>query len=488
MTRRTTILKRRLLLPLIVALLLGGIAIADDDWKPVFNPTMSTVRTSGPIKIDGDLSDPGWQGVGQVTNFVERFPGENTRPEVETKALITYNDEYLYVGFICYDDPSQIRATMCQRDQFNGDDAVRFMVDTYGEASIGYEFLVNPYGVQKDRLHSAQGGGTGYDLIWESAATITSTGYQVEIAVPFRSIRFPGTDTQVWKVDFQRNRPRDSYYTYSWAANDRNEQCYMCKWGTVTGIADVYPGKGLEILPTMVGDQFGELPNWSTDSSFRNENPDAEVSLGGKYSISSGMTLETYYNPDFSQIEADAAQIDVNSTIALFFPERRPFFQEGTDLFNTLFNSFYTRTVYDPLFAAKLTSRTDRNSMAFITAVDERSPYTVPLEEGGNTFDVGKSYVNMLRGKRAFTNGSEIGFMLTDRRFEGGGSGSIATVDGRIRLSRTYSIIGQFVAGHTTEPHFFTDSLQGMLDTIPVSDQAAFRDSVMNTRGSFDHG
>jgi hypothetical protein len=309
----------------------------------------------------------------------------------------------------------------------------------------------------------------------------------VEIAVPFASMRFPNREEQSWRVEFWRNRPRDSRYQYSWGANDRDEQCFACKWGTVNGIRNVYPGRGFEILPTVVGRQSGYRLARSAEVPFENEDPDAELSLGGKYSISSSMTVEGYYNPDFSQVEADAAQIDVNSTIELLFPERRPFFQEGADLFRTYFNSFYTRTVWNPQYAAKFTGRTERNSIGFMTALDENSPYTAPFEEEGTLMDAGKSYVNVLRGQRTFGNGSQAGFMLTDRRFEGGGSGSIVSLDGRIRLSRTLSIIGQLVGAHTEEPDHFNPFLDSLLSATPDTLDQHIRDSVMDAREWFDH-
>jgi hypothetical protein len=273
------------------------------------------------------------------------------------------------------------------------------------------------------------------------------------MAIPFESIRFPNKEVQTWKVDFWRNRPRESYTQYSWSARDRNEQCWPCQWGTIEGIKNVHPGKGIEILPTILAYQSGSLQNLSEpDVRFRNSNPEGELSLGGKYSISSDVTVEASINPDFSQIESDAAQIDVNSTIALFYPERRPFFQEGSDIFRTLFNSFYTRTINDPAFTTKLTGRMGRTSIGFLAAHDENTPYMIPLEERSLIVNSGRSTVNVLRGSRGFGDNSMIGFIVTDRRMEEGGSGTIAALDGRIRLSKNYSVDGQFIASHTREP------------------------------------
>jgi hypothetical protein len=425
-------------------LILSLPALASTPFEPVFQPILEIEKSAGAISIDGNLGDPGCKGAARATNFVERSPGDNTKPDVETEAFITYDNQHLYVAFVCYDDPAAIRATMCQRDRFNGDDAVCLLMDTYRDASWAYEFFVNPYGIQKDRLWTSVGGegegyeDLGYDLIWESAARVTPTGYQVEMAIPFASLRFPNQDAQTWKVDFWRNHPRESYKQYSWSARDRNEQCWPCQWGTVEGIKNVHPGKGIEI------------------------NPDGEFSLGGKYSVSSDVTVEASINPDFSQIESDAAQIDVNTTHALYYPERRPFFQEGSDIFRTLFNSFYSRMINDPAFTVKLTGRMGRTSIGFLAAHDENTPYMIPLEEKSLIVNSGKSTVNVLRGSRGFGDNSMIGFIVSDRRLDGGGSGSIAALDGRIRLSKNYSIVGQFIASHTEEPDdlSITDGLE----------------------------
>jgi hypothetical protein len=443
----------RLVLITAAIILLGATAFASKTFQPVYEPTLTTMKTVRTINIDGDVSISEWQTAGRAANFVERYPGDMTQPAVETRAFITYDDDNLYVAFVCHDDPNTIRATMCQRDQFGSDDAVCLLIDTFGDAARAYEFFVNPYGIQKDRLWSSiAGADQGFDLIWTSAAQITDSGYQVEMAIPFASLRFPNKDVQTWKMDFWRNRPRDSFLQYSWAAYDRDEQCWPCQWGTVDGIRDVQPSKGLEILPAFVANQSGTQPSrLDPDSKFDDGDVMGEPSMGVKYSFTSDIILDAAFNPDFSQIEADAQQIDVNSPMALFYPERRPFFQEGRDIFRTLFNSFYTRTVNDPDFAAKLTARMDRTTLAFISARDDISPYVIPLEEGDITINGNKSTVNALRGLRTIGDDTQVGFIVTDRRFDGGGSGTILALDGDIRLSRSFSIDGQFVLSHTQE-------------------------------------
>ncbi len=436
------------------ALCVFSAAAAAPSLEPTYNPKLQVRRAPSSVEIDGLLDDQAWLSAGRAHQFLERNPGDKIAPLVRTEAYVTYDDDKLYVAFFCHDNPDDIRATMCQRDQFHGDDAVGLMLDTYGDASWAYEFYVNPYGVQKDMLWTnIAGEDSGYDLIWEAAAKITDSGYQVEMAIPFSSMRFPTTDVQNWKIDFWRIHPRESYHQYSWAPRDRDEQCWVCQWGTVEGIENVQPGRGLEILPTYIANQSGvRVQHADGSSSFDNDDVLGEPSLGAKYSISSNVTAEGSYNPDFSQIEADASQIDVNTTFALFFPERRPFFQEGADLFRTLFNSFYTRTINDPQFAAKITGRTDGASFGFLTAFDENTPYIIPMDQSSQNLLLGKSTTNALRGVKTFGNNHQIGFIATDRRFEGGGSGSILAFDHDIRLSRNFSFDGQYVYSHTAEP------------------------------------
>ncbi|MCP4567475.1 MAG: carbohydrate binding family 9 domain-containing protein [FCB group bacterium] len=436
----------------ILMVLIGGdAAIADESFVPVYLPTMETIKIASSIKIDGELDDPGWVGAGRADNFVEHEPGDQTQPPAETEALVTYDDHYLYVAFICHDDPATIRASYCDRDNIFSDDNVILLLDTYGDGSWAYEIAANPYGIQGDLLYSQSGGeDIRYDMIYESAGKITDTGYQVEMAIPFTSLRFPQKPVQSWRIDFWRNHPRDFRRQYSWAAYNRDVSCWLCQWGHIGGIADIPRGRGLEFLPAFVANQSGLSD--SAGLPFENDNGDGEFSFGLKYSISSNVTAEATFNPDFSQIEADAAQIDVNSTFALSFPERRPFFQEGSDLYRSRFNAVYTRTINDPVFAAKLIGRSERLSMAFMTARDDHSPVLLPFEEGSESVSAGKSISNVFRARQTYGDDSHLGLILTDRRFDDGGYGTLLSADATVRLTRKYSLDLQLVGSYTGEP------------------------------------
>jgi hypothetical protein len=421
-----------------IFLIFSASAFADgDNFIPVYKPELKITRINSSVKIDGFLDDDCWKKAVSVHQFVENNPGDQVKPDVETKTYITYDDSRLYIAFICYDDPEKIRSSYCERDKLWGNqDNIGVFIDTYGDAIWAYTLNVNPYGVQMDALWSPyRGEDTSYDLIWESAGKITEHGYQVEMAIPFSSLRFPNKENQVWRMEFFRHRYRDSHYQYSWAAYDRDEPCWPCQWGTITGIRNVTPGKGIEFLPSVITYQSGYLDGAGDSSdphNFVNEDPDGEFSLGAAYAFNSNITTEATYNPDFSQVESDEAQIDLNTTFALFYPEKRPFFQEGSDLFGTWMNTFYSRTINDPEFAGKFTARINRSNIAYLVASDEHSPIIVPFEEGSAYILTGKSVSNFGRFKQPFGTDSYIGLLVTDRRLEGGGTGSIIQIDNQI--------------------------------------------------------
>lgn len=429
-------------------------AAAAAAFTPTSRPHLQAARAAGPIAVDGRLDDPGWATAGKATGFAERFPGDGTEPPVLTEAWLTYDDQNLYVAFVCRDDPALLRATMSQRDLYGNDDEVGLLLDTFGEGTWAYFFFVNPYGVQKDAMWtSVHGRADGFDMVWHADAQVQPDGWTAEIAVPLAGLRFPDRPEQQWRLDFWRGHPRETGRQYAWCAYDRNEQCLPCQWGTVGGVTGLEPGKGLELLPSVIGYQTAAIADpLDPESGLAVDDFQGEPSLSAKFAPSSSVTLEAALNPDFSQIESDADQIDVNSTIVQQYPERRPFFQEGNDLFRTMFNSFYTRMVNDPEVAAKGTARWDRTSLAWTFARDEHSPYIIPLEERSRFVAMGRSTVNVARLLHSFKPGSQGGLMVTDRRYDGGGSGTILSADANIRLTRTLSWASQVIHSLTDEP------------------------------------
>jgi hypothetical protein len=464
-----TLWRRRPGVLLVFLLVVTGSASAQDpqnppepvqtepEFAPNVLPELQVGRATGSIEIDGVLDDAGWRGVARATNFSVYFPDEGTRPPVASEVWVTYDDENLYVAFLAYDDPNRIRASLRDRDQIWQDDYFGILLDTYGDASWAYFLFANPLGVQGDTRFSTNAGeDVSFDIIFKANGRITEEGYQIEMAIPFKSLRFPDREVQTWRATFWRTWPRESRAQHTWAAIDRDQPCLLCQFGTLTGIQGVSPGGALELLPAVVASQSGTLVDPDDpDSRFENQDPSGELSLFARYPFASGLTTEAAINPDFSQVESDVAQIDVNTTFALFFPERRPFFQEGIDLFESYFNVLYTRQINDPIASGKLIGRQPGNTLAYLGAVDEHSPILLPFRERSYINLGGKTVSNILRYQRNFSgDDSYAGAIVTDRRWiDLNGSGTTGGVDGRIRFLRNYSIQGQLLASYTNEPN-----------------------------------
>jgi len=428
-------------------------AVAGAAFFPNNKPVLQVSPVAGRIVIDGEMDDAGWQACRRANNFAEYRPGDNSRPPVDTEVLVTYDENNLYLGFVCHDDPQSVRASLRDRDDIFTDDFIGIILDTYGDAAWAYELFVNPLGIAGDLRWTPNGEDMSFDLVFDSRGKVTATGYQVEVSVPFASLRFPERDEQTWRATFWRTHPRSSRAQYSWAAIDRDEPCFPCQFGTLTGIRGVKRGTNLEILPSVTGSQFGSLRDSGVPGSgLDNHNPDADVGLNLRYSFTSSLVGDAAVNPDFSQVEADAQQIDVNSTFKLFYPERRPFFQEGSDLFETFIDAVYTRSINDPMGAAKLTGRMNRTSIGYIGARDEHTPIILPYEERSDFLLGERSDAHVLRVKQTILSDSYIGTLVTDRRFDGGGSGTVFGGDATLRFLKNYRFEAQMLGSRTHEP------------------------------------
>lgn len=422
-------------------------------FQPNLKPSIRPVRIQEPIKIDGELDEPGWKQAARAANFAQWNPSNMEKPPVDTEAWIAYDDHNLYVALLGYDDPKSIRASLRDRDQMFSDDFIGLFIDTSGDGSWAYEIWSNPLGVQGDILWTPNTEDERFDMVYESKGKITDRGYQVEMAIPFSSLRFPNRPVQTWGTTFWRNHPRGTRGQYSWAGISRNDPCWQCQWGTMTGIENVHPASNMELLPAVTASQAGLLRDPADlHSGLHNEDPKADAGLNLRYVFASNLAAEAAINPDFSQIESDVTQIDVNSTFALFYPEKRPFFLEGSDLFNSYFTAVYTRSVNDPLAAARFTGRNNRTSIAYVGALDEHSPFVLPFEESSAVLAGGRSTTNIFRMKQTFLRDSNVGILATDRRMDGGGSGSLVGGDGVLRFLRNYRLEWQALASHTDEP------------------------------------
>lgn len=446
----------------------GGFAISG-------RPSVQVARTDTPPTIDGRLDDIVWRDAVQITNFTQTNPVEGAPPTEETEVRIAYDDDQLYFAFYArYNDPSQMRANRVDRDQARRDDWIAVMFDTFLDQQRAYRFSVNAYGVQGDailnggrRRRGPPGGGgdTSWDALFETGAAIVNDGWTAEMAIPFKSLRYPvrGESEHRWGFQITRTlQTKDE--TVVWSPMTRNVSGLMTQMGIISGLKGLSVSRNLEILPTATAIQLGQL----TDAGFEEGDVQPDIGLNVKYGVTSDLTADFTVNPDFSQIESDRPQIEVNQRFPLFFPELRPFFLEGQEIFRTpgRVNLVHTRTIVDPQFGAKLTGKTGNTTLGVLVANDEApgrmDDATAPAFNKNGRFLVGRARYDLY-------SESYLGAIFTDSEFFNSYS-RVAGIDGRFRLGQTHS--AQFVA--VTSDNL---DLDGNKKTGPMYDLGFRRDS-----------
>ena len=432
-------------------------------FKPNILPGLNVPKlNAGNMNIDGVLNEDVWNNAVTAENFTEISPGDNVKPEVETKVKIFYDDDYIYFGYTCYEkDMESVRASLSDRDRMYGDDWVGPFIDTYSDLKQGFEMYVNPKGIQGDLLWTSNSEDSNYDIIYDSEAQMYKDKWTAEMRIPFKSLRFPDRKEQKWRIHLLRNRPRGARQEIYWASVSRDNPNFMGQSGTLNGIKDVKRGRDIQILPYILGTQNSTLEDFSDpNSKFTHGKLEGEIGLSAKYGLSSTLTLDATYNPDFSQVEADAPQININSPFALFYPEKRPFFLEGIDHFATPINVSYTRSINNPLFAAKLSGKINKLDIGFISAYDENTPYIIPLTERSFFLSSNKNSVsNILRMKYDMGGENYLGFIFSDREQSADSSKAFGFTgfnrnygfDGKFNFASNYYLTFQILQNNTKE-------------------------------------
>jgi hypothetical protein len=448
-------------------------ARADSDSTNQTKYVIRAVRINEDITLSGRLTDPHWKLAPQVEINYEVQPGDNLPAKQKTTVMVLYNSNYLYFGFICHDThPSEIRAHVTDRDNIFDDDFVMVFLDTYMHHQRGYEFAVNPLGIQGDLMRTGNNEDATWDAVWYSKGALNDSGYTVEIALPFKSLRFPASSVQDWGIEFLRNLPRESRYQYSWLRLNLNDPCLLCQEGILEGLEGLQSTGGLELLPYAMGLESGEInDNNDPNSGFTNGAVRGRFGIGGKYSPNPSLSIEGVVNPDFSQVESDATQISVNSTFAIFYPEKRPFFIEGNDIFNTTIQAYYSRMINNPLGAAKIIEKSGPLTLAYLGAEDRNSAFIIAGEEGSvfdnagdNSFSTSyESFSNIFRAKYDFGAQSFVGALGTSRDFSNAHN-YVGGVDWNLFFNGNYTFDGQFLYSNTEE----------LNDTSIVSDTSHF--------------
>ncbi len=410
-------------------------------------------KVQADARVDGVLDDPLWQQALVLELAYEVRPGENIRPPVKTDVLLAYNDSRFFAAFRAYDpNPSAIRANITDRDAMYGDDWVALILDTFNDERRTFDFLCNPLGVQGDFIESTEGGEGNWDAIWDSDGRITGDGYVVEIAIPFSSLRFQASEgDQVWGFDAVRSYPRAVRHHIGLFPRDRNNNCYMCQSEKLVGFAGASPGRNVELDPTVYGVLTQERDEFPT-GGFTTRDKTLEPGLTARWGVTPSLTLNGTVNPDFSNVEADVAQLDINVQFALFYPEKRPFFLEGASFYNTRLQAVYTRTLADPIWGTKLTGKERGNAIGFFTAHDEITNLLFPASQGSHTTSLSRrSLGTVLRYRRDVGRASNVGLLVTDRE-AANYHNRLAGVDGTWKMTSTDEVRVQVLGSHTRYP------------------------------------
>ncbi|HUP47272.1 MAG TPA: sugar-binding protein [Thermoanaerobaculia bacterium] len=407
-------------------------------------------KAAGPIRVDAILDEPAWQEATPMAIDREWFPGDDIPAAVPTEVFVTWDDDKLYVAFRATDpEPQRIRARYADRDGALNDDNVGFFVDPFNDDRIAYQFRVNPLGVQGDAINSDVEGSEDFswDAIWDSAGRITESGYVVELAIPLQQLRIPaGGGARPWGFMAMRDYPRSVRHRFRSVVTDENRNCLICQFADLHGLGITTVGRNVEVTPTLTAN----LRQDRTSGALATEEQGIEPGVSGRWAVTTGTSLQATINPDFSHVEADAAQLDVNTRFALSFPEKRPFFLEGSDFFETQLPLVFTRTIADPVAGLKLTGKAGPHAYGILLARDRITNFLIPSDSFSERRSVERgSTTGVLRYRRSLGSAATAGVLVSSRSGDGYGN-TVVSGDSFFRATEQDSIRVQ-VAGSQSE-------------------------------------
>jgi hypothetical protein len=415
--------------------------------------TVPAKKIDEEITVDGRLDEAAWKNASLLTGFSQYEPNDGLPASDSTQVLVWYSSNAIHFGIRAFEQHGSPTATLADRDRIFGDDNIQILLGTFPGAHEALMFAVNPLGVQSDGTVSegASTAATGFvgnassgreqanlspDYVFQSRGHVTEWGYEIEIRIPFKSLRYQPAKEQTWKLNIVRE-VKHSGFEDSWVPAVRAAPSFIAQAGELTGLHDLHRGIVLDVNPDATLRSTGS-PDGTGDFRRVNENPQ----LGGtaRWGITNSMTLLGTVHPDFSQVESDAGQLGFDPRQALFFAEKRPFFLEGSELFQVPNNRIYTRRIQQPVAAAKLTGNVAGMTVGLLSAVDQQS-----ASESGHDNPV----FNIVRLQSSI-GAQPIAVAYTDR-IDGSSSNRVADVDGRISFADIYSVSYQLAGSRTSD-------------------------------------
>src|SRR6266446_403565 len=403
----------------------SGIVLPPEKAQPVRLPVFEK-----PPVIDGKLDDDVWKQAVVLKDFYQIQPGDNIAPSKPTEVMLGYDPKFLYIAFHCYDEPSKVRANIPKRDNIFDDDYVGFLFDTFNDQRKAYEFDFNPLGVQADGTWTDNNEDFNPDFVFESKGMVTTDGWTLEVAIPFKSLRYVDGKDKLWGAHFFRRIKRFNNELDKWMPLNLYISSLFAQEGHLTGLEGISTERTLELIPSLTLSETGKRKSTLTPAQlnaglldpgrFVNAPIKFEPGLTGKYSITPNVTLDFAIKPDFAQVESDQLVVTANQRFPIFFSEKRPFFLEGIDIFNTQIAAVHTRAIIDPDVAVKLSGKLGRNTFGLMLASDN-GPGNFNEDErltANPRFIDKNASVGVLRLKRDIGKAdSFLGFLGTYHRF-----------------------------------------------------------------------
>jgi hypothetical protein len=411
-------------------------------------------RLDQSIAVDGHLDEPVWSDAAVLSGFSRYAPVDGAAADDATEVLVWYSPSAIHFGIRAAASPGSVRATLADRDHIDSDDHILIFLSTYNDGRQALVFGVNPFGVQLDGAlaegtRSSGGGFAGLtsgretpdlspDYVFQSKGRLTGAGYEVEVRIPFKSLRYQSQPRQDWGIHITRVVPQQGIED-SWAPARRDEASFLGQSGHLKNLTDLHRGLVLDVNPVATAKLDGEPApaGWNYDAS------KPELGMNLRWGITPNLTMNGTINPDFSQVESDAGQFVFDPRQALFFPEKRPFFLDSIEQFATPNNLIYTRRVVAPIAATKLTGKIGgRTNVAYLAAVDDAS-----LSSSGEDHPV----FNILRLQQDIGAKSRAALVYTDR-IDGDRSNRVVASDARLVWSDIYSLTLQGALSRTAGP------------------------------------
>ncbi|MDA1081493.1 MAG: DUF5916 domain-containing protein [Gemmatimonadetes bacterium] len=416
----------------------GGAASAQNSYNGRAGQLdVQVPKVQADFKIDGHLDEEAWSGASMLTGFSQFEPVDRQPADDSTEVLVLYTDYAIYFGIRAFERHGTVVATLADRDKIGSNDHIQLILDTFNDRRRALVFSANPLGVQADgTLTDGQhGADLSPDFIFESKGRVTPDGYEIEVRIPFKNIRYQQTDIQQWGVQVLR-RVTHSGHIQSWTPAERGAPSFLTQSGTFTGLTGLKRGLVLEANPVMTAVSRGG-PRSTTDRSWQYRRDDPEFGGTVRWGVTPNMSLNATANPDFSQVESDVGQTIYDPRQAISFPEKRPFFLEANENFQVPNSLIYTRRIVSPKAAAKLSGKLGGMNVGVLSAIDDAAT--------ASPGRVDPAY-NLLRLRRDVGPQSNVGLVYTDR-MQGADYSRVLGFDSRLLLGKRHVLNSQ-VAGN----------------------------------------